>query len=67
MYLKIEGCGKCPHVGFFDSSEYSAECRIKCLHPDQSEDIDVMTVKIRNVDYNVYFKCPLNNQSENEN
>jgi len=57
--IEIEGCGKCPYVGFFDSSQYSAECVISCLHPEANDEGTKLTVKIRNVNGNIYFNCPL--------
>lgn len=57
--MEIKGCGKCPHVGFFDSSQYSAQCVISCLHPENKCEDNKLIVKIRNVDSYIYFDCPL--------
>lgn len=56
--LSISGCGVCPFVKFHNSDGYDAKCRIQCNHEDSMCD-DVLTVKIRSVDMNVYFNCPL--------
>jgi len=57
-YLKIEGCGECPFVGYRNSNEIDDSCRIVCDHPEQ-ESKEIITAKIRSVEHNIYFSCPL--------
>ncbi len=62
--LKIEGCGQCPHASFKTSS-MDDMVYVKCDHI-KNDPCDFFLTKIKNVNYRIYFKCPLEEAHEEQ-